>query len=73
MRDFVHIQTTENFANGKIAKHNDKIDYQKRYDDWQANFQHDKNGTVITHKTRSGKEEATLVSGARIPFDQGSD
>mgnify|MGYP001568042538 CR=1 FL=1 len=29
-----HIQTTENFANGKIASHNTKIDYQKRYDEW---------------------------------------
>ena len=71
LRDSTHVQTTENFADGKIAKHNDKIDYQQRYDDWQANFQHDEKGNVITHKTRSGKEEATLVRGARRPFDQG--
>lgn len=71
LRDAAHIQTTENFAKGNIATHNDKIDYQKRYDDWQANFQHDKNGNVITHQTRTGKEEATLVGGARKPFDQG--
>lgn len=64
-----HIQTTENFADGKIATHNTKIDYQKRYDDWQSNFVKDKNGNIITHRTRSGKEEATLVSGARKPFD----
>lgn len=71
LRDSAHIQTTENFANGKIAAHNDKIDYQQRYNDWQSNFQHDENGNVITHPTRTGKEEATLVQGARKPFDQG--
>lgn len=64
-----HIQTTENFANGKIASHNTKINYQKRYDDWQANIAKDENGDVITHTTRTGKEEATLVKGARDPYD----
>ena len=71
LRDSAHIQTTENFAKGKIATHNDKIDYQQRYDDWQSNFMHDENGNVITHSTRTGKQEATLASGARKPFDQG--
>lgn len=71
LRDSAHIQTTENFAKGKIATHNDKIDYQQRYDDWQSQFMHDENGNVITHSTRTGKQEATLVSGARKPFDQG--
>ena len=71
LRDSAHIQTTENFEKGKIATHNDKIDYQKRYDDWQANFQHDENGDVKTHQTRTGKQEATLVNGARKPFDEG--
>lgn len=71
LRDSSHIQTTENFEKGKIATHNDKIDYQKRYDDWQANFQHDENGDVKTHQTRTGKQEATLVNGARKPFDEG--
>lgn len=71
LRDSAHIQTTDNFAEGKIATHNDKIDYQQRYDDWQGNFQHDENGSIITHQTRSGKEEATLDRGARRPFDQG--
>lgn len=70
-RNSAHIQTTENFAKGKIASHNDKIDYHKRYDDWQANFQHDENGNVITHKARTGREEATLAHGARNLFDQG--
>lgn len=71
LRNTAHIQTTENFDKGKIASHNDKIDYQKRYDDWQSNFQHNDDGSVTTHKTRSGKEEATLVLGARKPFDEG--
>ena len=70
LRDEAHIQTTENFANGKIATHNTEIDYQQRYDDWQSNFQKDENGNVVTHKTRSGNEEATLVKGARKPFDE---
>lgn len=70
LRDEAHIQTTENFANGKIALHNTEIDYQKRYDDWQSNFAKDENGNVVTHKTRSGKEEATLVKDARKPFDK---
>lgn len=70
LRKEAHIQTTENFAKGKIATHNTEIDYQKRYDDWQANFVKDENGNVVTHKTRSGKEEATLVKGAREPFDK---
>ena len=71
LSDYAHIQTTENFTDGKIATHNDKIDYQQRYNDWQSNFQHDENGNVITHQTRTGNQEATLVSGARKPFDQG--
>lgn len=71
LRDSAHIQTTDNFANGKIATHNDKIDFQQRYNDWQSNFQHDENGRIVTHPTRTGKEEATLVKGARKPFDQG--
>ena len=71
LRNSAHIQTTENFAECKIATHNDKIDYQQRYDDWQSNFQHDENGNVVTHNTRSGRQEATLAPGARKPFDAG--
>ena len=71
LRKDAHIQTTENFEKGKIATHNTKIDYQERYDDWQSNFVKDENGNVVTHTTRSGKKEATLVKGARKPFDDG--
>lgn len=71
LRNEAHIQTTENFAEGKIAAHNTKINYQERYDDWQSNFVKDENGNVVTHKTRFGKEESTLVKGARKPFDDG--
>ena len=69
LRSEAHIQTTENFANGKIATHNTEIDYQQRYDDWQSNFVKDADGKVVTHQTRTGKEEATLVKGARAPYD----
>ena len=70
LRNEAHIQTTENFAKGKIAAHNTKIDFQGRYDDWQSNFKKDENDNIIYHTTRSGKEEATLVKGARKPFDK---
>lgn len=71
LRSEAHIQTTENFSEGKIATHNTKIDYQERYNEWQSNFVKDENRNVVTHTTRSGKEEATLVKGARKPFDEG--
>ena len=70
LRNEAHIQTTENFAKGKIASHNDKIDYQDRYDKWQEKFKKDENGNTITHETRTGKQEATLVKGARADFDK---
>lgn len=71
LRKEAHIQSAVNFAEGKIATHNTKINYQERYDSWQANFEKDENGNVITHETRSGKSEATLVRDARKPFDEG--
>ena len=56
-----HIQTTENFAEGKIASHNTKIDYQQRYDDWQNNFQRNEDGSIkTTVDRRSGEEKAVL-------------
>lgn len=80
-----HNQTTENFANGKIASHNTEINYQKRYDDWQSNFQKDPN---VEHKTsnyryneeqqvwekhdkRSNSWKKVLNKDARADFDKG--
>ena len=71
LRDKAHIQTTENFKNGMIASHNEYIDYQQRYDDWQSNLEKDTNGNIKKHETRSGKMEANLVRGARADFDKG--
>lgn len=85
LRNEAHIQTIENFADGKIATHNTEIDYQKRYDDWQSNFQKDPN---IEHKTsnyryneeqqvwekhdsRSGSWKKVLNKDARSDFDKG--
>ena len=66
MRDSAHIQTTENFEKGKIATHNDKIDYQERYDDWQANFQRNEDGSIKMERARiTGEQQAKLKYGAR--------
>ena len=74
LRKAAHIQTTENFnidpKKAKIASHNEYIDYQKRYDEWQSNFQRDENGNIKTHKIRTGEEVPTLVKGAREYFDE---
>ena len=85
LRKEAHIQSTENFANGKIATHNTEIDYKKRYDDWQSNFQKDPN---IEHKKsnyrynedqqvwekhdpRSNSWKKVLNEDARADFDKG--
>lgn len=71
LRNEAHIQSTENFANGKIASHNTEINYQQRHDDWQSNFKKDENNNVITKPdNRTGKEKEVLVHGARAPFDK---
>ena len=66
LSDSAHIQTTENFANGNVATHNDKIDYHKRYDDWQNNFARengDPNGEILTrYDSRSGEDRPVLRS-----------
>ena len=67
LRDSAHIQTTENFEKGKIATHNDKIDYQKRYDDWQANFQRNEDGSIKMERARTtGEQQAKLKYVARL-------
>lgn len=74
LRDEAHIQTTDNFANGKIAAHNDRIDFQKRYDDWQDNFQRDDKGIVILKdKYKTGNYQEVLKEEARKPFDENRD
>lgn len=61
LRDEAHIQTTENFAEGKIASHNTEIDYQKRHDDWQSSFQRNDDGSIRTRTdSRTGEEKAVL-------------
>ena len=69
MSNDAHIQTTEKFAKGIFPSHNKEI-YEKRYKDWQANFQEDENHNIKMHSTRMGIEEATLAKGARKPFDK---
>ena len=69
LSDEAHIQTADNFADGKIASHNTEIDYQQRYDEWQANFEKDANGDTVTYTDRTGKEKAKLTKDARKPFD----
>ena len=74
LRNEAHVQTTENFADGKIATHNNEIDYQKRYDDWQDNFQRNEDGTIKTKPNRiNGSEQAVLKKVARKPFDENRD
>ena len=70
LSDDAHIQTTDNFIQGKFPSHNNKIDYQKRYYDWKSNFQYDEKGDIKTHQTRSGRNVEILVKGARKPFDK---
>lgn len=61
LRDEAHIQTTDNFEKGKIATHNTEIDYKKRYDDWQSNFQRNEDGSIKTRvDNRTGEEKAVL-------------
>jgi len=67
LREEAHIQTTENFENGKIAKHNTEIDYQERYDEWQSNFQKNEDGSIKTD--RAGKKILTKES--RDYYDEG--
>lgn len=85
LREEAHIQTTENFAEGRLARHNTEIDYQQRYDDWQSNFQKDPNITHGTsnyrynedkqvhekYDTRSNSWKKVLNKGVRADFDKG--
>ena len=70
LRKEAHIQTAENFEKGKVATHNRDVDYQERYDTWQAKFQIDDKGNIKTHTTRSGKIENTIKKDAREFLDK---
>ena len=65
LRKEAHIQTAENFEKGKVATHNRDVNYQERYDNWQANFQRDVNGNIKTHTTRSKQTVKILTKEAR--------
>lgn len=70
LKKSAHIQTAENFANGKIANHNTEINYQERFDNWQSNFEKDNNNNIKHHSDRTGKQKENLVKGARKPYDK---
>lgn len=73
-RNSAHIQTTENFKDGKIAAHNTKINYQKRYAEQKANFQKNEDGsTKMQFNSRSQTYKEVLTKDARKPFDEGRD
>lgn len=67
LRDEAHIQTAENFENGKIAKHNTEINYQERFGEWQSSFQKNEDGTIKTNRT--GKK--ILTKETREYYDEG--
>lgn len=71
LRKEAHIQTAENFEKGKVATHNRDVNYQERYDNWQANFQRDVDGNIKTHTTRSKQTVKILTKEARKDFDKG--
>lgn len=68
-----HILTEDSFNKGEMPTHNfENVEkYQDRYDKFQSNFKRDANGNIETHTTRTGRQEATLVRGARDRFDAG--
>ena len=71
LRDDAHIQTTKNFNEGNIVTHNDKIDYQERYNNWQDSFQKNDNGEIKTrYDKRSNSEKNVLNKDAREQFDK---
>lgn len=66
LRNSAHIQTTENFAGGKIATHNNKIDYLVRYTAWQNKFTKDNQGKIIMEPRRFSNEMVEKIKpGAR--------
>lgn len=55
---------------GKVATHNESIDFNKRYEDYKSNFIYDENGNIVTKYDRIDKEDKpVLKEGYRKPFD----
>ena len=55
---------------GKIATHNDSIDFNKRYEGYKSNFVFDENGNIVTKYDRIDNEEKpVLKEGYRKLFD----
>lgn len=72
LKDSAHIQIPDNFADGKIATHNDTIDYQKRYDDYKANFVLDEEGNIKYFTKGRQKGKAVFKGEKRTElFDKG--
>lgn len=65
-----HIQTTENFAAGKIATHNTVIDYQKRYEDSKNSTTVNKSGQeVIKRETRQAFDKGREMGSKQVNMD----
>ena len=65
-----HIQTTENFAAGKIATHNTGIDYQKRYEDSKNSTTVNKSGQeVIKRETRQAFDKGREMGSKQVNMD----
>ena len=70
LRTSAHEQNTKDFAEGKINIRNTVIDYQERYDNWQAQFQHNPDGTIkYKWDKRSKTYKSILAPNARAPYD----
>ena len=70
VKERVELQRMKFERSGLVANHNRDIDYKKRYDGYQSNFQYDEDGNIITQYDRIDEEDkAILKPGYREPFD----
>ena len=67
-----HYLDPNSFNDGKLPSHNAKNleKYQQRYEAHYKNFVRDDNGNIVTHKTKTGVDAATLTKTARNIFDK---
>jgi len=66
-----HIQSAENFGEGKFATHNADVgSYKEKYKNMQNNFEKDNQGNIKYHPDRSGNSKENLVKGARAAYDK---